>query len=99
MRRRRMKKLLLVAAAVVGFATPASAFYTECTVLKDIAIVNRPGGHSMPRWSPLEKGDKIAIMDTYQQWVFVLHWVDTQQEYGWLPRNVLANCQRQEGTP
>jgi hypothetical protein len=110
-----MKKLLLGlmvgATAMVG---SAHASYTECTVQKDTATVNRPGGHSMPRWTPLKKGDTVAIMDTYPlsaresgvvkpiqhyDWIFIFHREHTASEYGWVPANVLVNCQPMEGTP
>lgn len=95
-----MKKLLLAAAALVTFATPLHAFYTECTVTKDIETMDRPHGITMGRWSPLKKGGKVAVRDTYQDWVFVLHFSDDgHEEYGWVPRNVLDNCKSQEGTP
>jgi hypothetical protein len=94
------KQLLLAAAALVSFATPSHAFYTECTVKKDIEAMDRPHGITMGRWSPLKKGEKVAVRDTYQDWVFVLHFPDGGQgEYGWVPRNILDNCKSQEGTP
>jgi hypothetical protein len=94
-----MKRLLLAAAAVAAFATPSYASYTECAVQKDTDMVNRPGGSTDPRWSPLEKGNKVAIRDTYRDWVFVVHFVDDRSEYGWVPRDALVKCQPREGTP
>jgi hypothetical protein len=94
-----MKKLLLATAAVVAFTTPSYAFYTECTVQKDTDRVNRPGGGTEPRWASLEKGEKVAIRDTYRDWVFVTYFVDDRYEYGWVPRNSLGNCQAKDGTP
>ena len=94
-----MRKLLLATAAVVAFATASHASYTECIVQKDTDLVTRPGGPPEPRWSPLEKGEKVAIRDTYRDWVFVVHFVDDRGDYGWLPRNTLINCQAKEGTP
>ena len=94
-----MKKLLLATAAVVASSAPSYASYTECTVRKDTDLVNRPGGLTEPRWSPLEKGGKVAIRDTYRDWVFVVHFVDDRGEYGWVPRNALVTCQAKDGTP
>jgi hypothetical protein len=94
-----MKKLLLAAAALVAFATPSRAFYTECTVKKDIAAMDRPQGRPIFRWHPLTKGGKVSIFDTYQDWVFVSHFESGSDEYGWVPRNTLDNCKPQEGTP
>jgi hypothetical protein len=62
-------------------------------------MLNRPGGSTVGRWTPLERDAKVAIRDTYQDWVFVLHWVDDQQQYGWVLRNALDKCRVQEGTP
>jgi hypothetical protein len=91
---------LALAAAVVASATPSHAVYTECIVQKDTAAVSRPGGRTMPRWTPLERGEKVATMDVYRDWVFVLHFVnDDREEYGWVPRSVLRGCQAKEGTP
>ena len=95
-----MKRLPFIAAALVALVpTSSRAFYTECSVQKDIELANRPGGQTEPRWVPLEKGNKVAIRDTYQDWVFVLHWTGDSSEYGWLPRNALASCRPKEGTP
>jgi hypothetical protein len=91
-----MKKLLLSVAIVVAFAPPSHAIYTECTVKKDTMTLNRPGGNHEPRWSNLEEGETVAIRDVFQNWVFVTYSGD---EYGWVPRNALINCQKMEGTP
>jgi hypothetical protein len=94
-----MKITKTLMAVGIAFATPAHAFYTECTVQADTQPVNRPGGNTEPRWSPLEKGDKVAIRDTYQDWVFVYRYQDESAHYYWVRRNVLRNCREQEGTP
>jgi hypothetical protein len=62
----------------------------------------------------LEKGDNVAILEWYPQpdrkrktasgiilapWLFVHHWVDQDQEYGWVPRKALDNCKKEDGTP
>jgi hypothetical protein len=98
-----MRKLLLVAAAVaiaVGSATPSRASFTECTVREDTLAVNRLGGRTEPRWSGLKKGEKVAIRDVHQDWVFITYFPDpTSPEYGWVPRKILVNCQVREGTP
>jgi len=75
----------------VSITTPAAAFYTECT---DTDLAIRPGGPTEPRYM---KGDKVAYRGEYQGWWFVLHG-DTP-DYGWLPRSILSNCHRMEGTP
>ena len=48
--------------------------------------MNRPGGdYGDPRWSPLKKGEKVAIRSVYNSktekegskpydWVFITHW-------------------------
>ena len=104
----------LLVSVVVG-AKPAMAFYTGCTVREDTMMVTRPGGDvTPPRWHTLEKGDKVAILEWYPEpdrknktasgiilapWLFVHHWVDQDQEYGWVPRKALDNCKREDGTP
>jgi len=56
---------LMLGAAAMAVATPLYASYTECTVQKDTVTVNRPGGdYGDPRWTPLEKGEKVAIRIT-----------------------------------
>jgi hypothetical protein len=61
-----MRKLLLGAIAAMAIATPSHAFYTECIVQKDTVTMNRPGGdYGDPRWTPLEKGEKVAIRSVY----------------------------------
>jgi hypothetical protein len=67
--------------------------------VKEIEAVSRPGGQTQPRWRPLEKREKVAIRDVYQDWVFVLHFVDEHEEYGWVPRAALMRCQAKDGTP
>jgi hypothetical protein len=95
-----MKKLLFTTAiAIVALATPAMAFYTECTVTRDINLATRPNGPSEPRYMPIDKGDKVAYRGSYQGWWFVMHAKDGTVDYGWVPQNVLSNCTRQEGTP
>ena len=95
-----MTKFLLAAVSVVALATPATAFYTECTVTKDTELSIRPGGPSEPRYMPVNKGDKVAYRNSYQDWWFVMHASgDSAVDYGWLPRNVLTNCHQMEGTP
>jgi hypothetical protein len=95
-----MKKFLLAAAVVIAFATPSHAIYTECTVKKDMDIVNRPGGdRGDPRWPSLQKGENVAIRDSFQSWVFVTFFDDDGSHYGWVQRNALTNCQAREGTP
>jgi hypothetical protein len=52
-----MKKLLLTTAiAIVALATPAMAFYTECTVTRDMDLATRPNGPSEPRYMGISKG-------------------------------------------
>ena len=76
------------------------AFYTECTVTKDTQLSIRPNGPTEPRYATVNKGDKVAFRDRYQGWWFVLHYSgQSSVDYGWLPENVLTNCQKQEGTP
>jgi hypothetical protein len=95
-----MKHLLMIAAALLAFATPSHAIYTECTVKKDMDVVNRPGGdRGDPRWPSLQKGGKAAIRDVFQDWVFVTFFDDDGSHYGWVRRSALANCQAREGTP
>jgi len=94
-----MKKVLLVTATVIVFTRPTLASYTECVALKETELVNRPRGRTDPRWPPLDKGNKVAIRDTYRDWAFVVHFVDDRDEYGWVPRSALTNCKTREGTP
>jgi hypothetical protein len=88
-----------VLAATIIITTPAQASFTECTVKKGIDILNRPDGHLEGRFTPLEKGEKVAIRDTYQDWVFVLHFVTDHNEYGWIKRNSVDSCKAMDGTP
>jgi hypothetical protein len=92
-------KPLAIAALSLAMQAPAQAVYTECSVTKDTSIVNRPNGNADPRWSSLKKGDKVAIRDIYQDWRFVFFRDLGENQYGWLPKSVLINCERQEGTP
>ena len=96
-----MTKFLLAVLCVVAAASPATAFYTECAVTKDTVLANRPGGLTEPRYQSVSKGDKVAFRDSYQNWWFVMHATDGGAivDYGWLPKNVLTNCGKQEGTP
>ncbi|NOJ39072.1 hypothetical protein [Bradyrhizobium australiense] len=96
-----MKKLLLAAAALIALPVASHAAYTECTVPKETELANRPGGQTEPRWLPIEKGQKVAIRDTYRDWVFVVHFGKDSGEsvYGWVQRSDLANCRAREGTP
>ena len=94
-----MTKLLLTAVAVIALMAPASAFYTECTVTKDTELANRPGGQTEPRYMSVNKGDKVAFRDKYQDWWFVMHAKDGSTDYGWLPENVLTKCKKMDGTP
>lgn len=94
-----MIKILLASAALTALTAPASAFYTECTVAKDTELANRPGGQTEPRYMPVNKGDKVAFRDKYQDWWFVMHYADGRTDYGWLPQNVLTRCKKMEGTP
>ena len=95
-----MKKTFLAGIAVLAIAsTTASAFYTECTVTKEMHLANRPNGSSDPRFGIINKGDKVAFRDKHKDWWFVIHYNGNTPEYGWVPRNVLTNCQVQEGTP
>jgi hypothetical protein len=95
-----MKKLLFTTAiAIVALATPAMAFYTECTVTRDMDLATRPNGPYEPRYRLINKGDKVAYRQKYQGWWFVLHAKDGAVDYGWVPQNVLSNCTAQEGTP
>jgi hypothetical protein len=77
------------------------AFYTECTVTNDTELAIRPGGHSEPRYAPIEKGDKVAFRNSYQNCWFVLHYVGNEggHDYGWVPQSVLTDCQKMDGTP
>lgn len=96
-----MKKVLLTAAALTAVPALAHASYTECTVPKETELANRPGGQTDPRWLPIEKGQKVAIRDTYRDWVFVVHFDKDSggSAYGWVQRNDLANCRAKDGTP
>jgi hypothetical protein len=101
-----MRKHLLIL-AVLAVPTPSHASYTECVALKEITLATRPGGDTEPRWSPVEKGNAVAIRDVYRDWVFVIHHntygegdsktVETQ--YGWLPRKAISGCRQMDGTP
>jgi hypothetical protein len=93
-----MNRLLLAAGVVMAFATSSHAAHTACTVKQDTATLNRPGGNQEPRWPRLQKGEEIAIRDIFQDWAFITFFID-DYEYGWVPRNVLINCQLKEGTP
>jgi hypothetical protein len=73
-------------------------------VTKDIKLAIRPNGPTEPRYAQINQGDKVAFRNRYQDWLFVLHYghdgdVQTGVDYGWIPENVLTNCQEQEGTP
>jgi hypothetical protein len=98
-----MKKILFAAAVVVAFATPSHASYTQCTVTRDIDKVSRPSrdGDTPPRWHKLQKGDKVAIREVFSGWTFVQQWAEQarEEQYGWVPSNVLVNCRAMEGTP
>jgi hypothetical protein len=110
-----VKKLLKAIATVVMLATPSQAFYTGCTVEEDTIMMTRPGGNvTMPRWHTLKKGEKVALLEWYPKpdmkrktpsgiilapWLFVHHWVDQDEEYGWVPRKALNTCQMEDGTP
>lgn len=48
---------------------------------------------------PVDKGDKVAFRDKYQEWWFVMHSKDGITDYGWLPENVLTRCKKMDGTP
>lgn len=95
-----MKRIAAVAILLLTFATPSYAFYTQCTVIKDTDGVTRPRGTiSMPRWSPLERGSKVAVMDTYRDWDFVLHFIEDHEEYKWVKGSILTDCHAEDGTP
>jgi hypothetical protein len=94
-----MMKFLIVTVAVLASTATASAFYTECTVSKEAELSNRPGGQTEPRYMPVDKGDKVAFRDKYQDWWFVMHSKDGTTDYGWLPESVLTRCKKMEGTP
>jgi len=94
-----VKEFLFITAAVIVLTTPANAFYTECTVSKDIELAIRPGGETEPRYMPVNKGDKVAFRGEYQDWWFVMHDSDGRTDYGWLPKSVLTKCRKMEGTP
>ena len=98
-----MKRLLLapaIAAALLSHVPSAHAFYTECTIRSVIRPVNRPGGEPDPRWWPLDPGKKVAIRDTYHDWIFVF-WDRGEgiPEYGWLRRDDVDHCKSRDGTP
>jgi hypothetical protein len=95
-----MKNLLLVCAAVL-ITTPAMALYTECTVPKDMELATRPNGPTEPRYRLIHKGDKVAFRNSYKHWWFVMHDADDNGtvDYGWIPHNVLTDCQKRDGTP
>ena len=94
-----MKTLVAVIASAL-LVSPSYAFFTECTATQNMHGTNRPGGKIyMPRWSPIAKGSKIAVMDTYRDWAFVLQHVDDHEEYKWVPRASLMNCHGEDGTP
>jgi hypothetical protein len=96
-----MKTLLIVLAVL--WSTTANAFYTECTVTKETPLANRPNGSSDPRFSVVRKGDKVAFRDRYEDWWFVLHHINGDEnstgEYGWIHKSVLTDCQKRDGTP
>ena len=98
-----IRKLLLgTIAATLLAATPAVAFYTECSITKETALATRPNGPTEPRYMIVNKGDKVAFRQSYRGWWFVLHWDGVQGgqvDYGWIPLSVLINCQPKEGTP
>ena len=96
-----MKRLSLITATVIVSlaAAPAVAIYTECTVTKDMDLATRPNGPSEPRYIRIAKGDKVAFRQSYQDWWFVMHAKGPMIDYGWIPKNVLSNCEEQEGTP
>ncbi|WP_316194491.1 hypothetical protein [Bradyrhizobium sp. SZCCHNRI3052] len=89
------KMMLLLAAAAALTASPASAFYTECTAIKEIELLNRPDGRTDPRFEPVAKGDKVAFRDEYQGWWFVIH----DGTYGWVQKSDLTKCKKMDGTP
>jgi hypothetical protein len=94
-----MMKHIVATVAVLALTGPASAFYTECTVSKDTELANRPDGPTEPRYMPVDKSDKVAFRDKYQDWWFVMHSKDGSTDYGWLPASVLTRCKKMEGTP
>ncbi len=47
----------------------------------------------------LRRADKVAIRKAYRDWVFVVHFIESKDEYGWVQRSALVNCQAKEGTP
>ena len=94
-----LMKSFLAVVALFALTAPASAFYTECTVSKDIELANRPDGQTEPRYMPVNKGDKVGVHDEYQDWWFVMHSSDGSTDYGWLPKKVLTRCKQMEGTP
>jgi hypothetical protein len=96
---RHLTTIAAAALALLAIPLPAHAFYTECTVRKTVDAVNRPGGSADPRWLPLERGAKVAIRDTYQDWIFVTYVGEAHYEYRWLPRSAVDHCASQEGTP
>jgi hypothetical protein len=100
-----MKLLIAILLATAALSSPTHAIYTECTLQNDIDAATRPNGFTVPRWKMLEKGEKVAIRETHQNWVFVHRWIQGGRgggghaEYGWVPRNTLLNYQAREGTP
>jgi hypothetical protein len=94
-----MKRSLIAAALLLSLTAPSHAFFTECTAKQETTLLNRPGGDTEPRWSPIAKGDTAAIRDTYRDWVFVVHYIGEHAEYGWVPHGALVNCQPKDGTP
>jgi hypothetical protein len=100
----KLLKPLAVAAMSIAMLSSAAAFYTECTVAKDMQLATRPDGPSEPRYMPVNKGDKVAFRASYENWWFVLNYGPDgrdgdRADYGWLPKNVLIECQGREGTP
>ena len=94
-----MKRLLFTTVTVLALTAQAWAFYTECSVTKETTLSIRPNGPTEPRYMPVKKGDKVAYRNSYRDWWFVMHADGDKTDYGWLPQNVLANCQKMEGTP
>jgi hypothetical protein len=93
------QRSLVIALALLVTTAPARAFYTECAAREDFTPANRPNGHADPRTPSLEKGMKAAFRDSFGDWWFVTYTAFDTQYYGWVPRNVLARCQKMDGTP